>query len=311
MEKVTFFGEAQGISMEHMVRDTRFDMRVKHFHSQYEIFYILEGERLFFFDNREYLAKPGDLILVNSNLIHMTRSLPGTDRGHNRIILYITKEKISAFDSLYPALQLTSFFNNFYGLYHLDEEQKCLFLNLYHHFRHMFAKKERNYKLGIELETVSYLFKLMSYVQSQEQALPHFSDNPKYQTAYAVADYLSEHCEQPVSLEELSARFFLSKSYICRIFKEITGYNIKEYANIHRIKKAKRLLEETDKSISDIAHMLGFESLTYFERVFKTYATIPPLKYRKTLNTITYKNESFTLSDSEPPEARLTEPEQK
>ena len=43
-------------------------------------------------------------------------------------------------------------------------------------------------------------------------------------------------------------------------------------------------------SISDIAHALGYESLTYFERMFKTYMTLSPLKYRKTLNTVTYTN---------------------
>ena len=57
---------------------------------------------------------------------------------------------------------------------------------------------------------------------------------------------------------------------------------------------AKRLLEETDMSISEIAHELGYESLTYFERMFKSFMTISPLKYRKTLNTVTYTNEQTT-----------------
>ena len=43
-------------------------------------------------------------------------------------------------------------------------------------------------------------------------------------------------------------------------------------------------------SISQIAGTLGYESLTYFERTFKTYMTLSPLKYRKTLNTVTYTN---------------------
>jgi YesN/AraC family two-component response regulator len=60
--------------------------------------------------------------------------------------------------------------------------------------------------------------------------------------------------------------------------------------NIHRIRAAKRLLEETDMSVLQIAHKLGYESITYFEKVFKTYMTMSPLKYRKTLNTVTYTN---------------------
>lgn len=47
MEKLTSYCSIDGISLEHMVRYGKFDMRVKHFHDEYEIFYILEGERLF------------------------------------------------------------------------------------------------------------------------------------------------------------------------------------------------------------------------------------------------------------------------
>ena len=87
MEKITCYDKVDGISLEHMVRYGKFDMRVKHFHNEYEIFYILEGERLFFFNNRNFVAGKGDLILIDSNLIHMTKSVSDEDTGHNRIIL--------------------------------------------------------------------------------------------------------------------------------------------------------------------------------------------------------------------------------
>ena len=110
MEKVTYYGETDGISLEQMVRSGTFNMRVKHFHPQYEIFYIVEGERIFFFNNREYQAGAGDLILVKSNLIHMTRSANSFDQGHNRIILYISREKMKSYEALFPSLHLTRFF---------------------------------------------------------------------------------------------------------------------------------------------------------------------------------------------------------
>lgn len=292
MEKVTYFGETDGISLEQMIRYEKFDMRVKHFHTQYEIFYIVEGERIFFFNNREYIARAGDLILVNSNLIHMTRSVPGSNEGHNRIILYITREKMEAYDRLYPSLHLVRFFDDNYGVYHLSRELQALTLNLFRNMRHSLTLRSHNYKIGIDLDILSWLFKLMGFVHTQTQEMPHDSDNPKYQAAYKIADYLSANCERPLTLDELSEHFFLSKSYICRIFKEVTGYTVSEYSNIHRIRKAKRYLEETDMSISEIAHTLGFESLTYFERIFKHYMTLSPLKYRKTLNIVTYTNDT-------------------
>ena len=53
-------------------------------------------------------------------------------------------------------------------------------------------------------------------------------------------------------------------------------------------------------SISEIAHTLGFESLTYFERMFKHYMTLSPLKYRKTLNTVTYTNHFVSTDPADP-----------
>ena len=112
----------------------------------------------------------------------------------------------------------------------------------------------------------------------------------KYQNIYAVADYISEHFDETITLDLLADQFYISKYYLSRTFKEITGYGISEYLNIHRIREAKRLLEETDLSVQQIARKLGYESITYFEKVFKTYMTMSPLKYRKTMNTVTYTN---------------------
>ncbi len=302
MEKVTYYGETDGIALEQMVRYEKFDMRVKHFHTQYEIFYIIEGERVFFFNNREYIARAGDLILVDSNLIHMTRSIVGSNDGHSRIILYITREKMESYDQMYPSLHLVRFLENYYGVYHLDREQQALILSLFRSLRHFLNSREHNYKVGIDLEILAWFFKLMSFVRHQRQEVPNDSDNPKYKAAYGIADYLSENCQRPISLDELAERFYLSKSYICRIFKEVTGYTISEYTNIHRIRRAKRYLEETDMSISQIASALGYESLTYFERTFKTYMTMPPLKYRKTLNTVTYTNVPNPHFSARPPQ---------
>lgn len=290
MEKVTYFAEMEGISLEHMVRYGKFDMRVKHFHNEYEIFYILEGERRFFFNNRSFVAGKGDLILVDSNLIHMTKSASEEDEGHNRIILYVSRKKMEEMEGKFPKLHLMRFFHENYGVYHLAKEQRDDFMNLYFELKREFNQKQKNYQQAVELGVLSYFLKLARELGTQKQELPQKEHENKYRVAYAIADYLSEHCEESPSLEELAGRFFLSKYYMCRIFKEITGCTISEYINIHRIKKAKRYLEETELSVSEIAHLLGFGSMTYFEKIFKTYMTISPLKYRKTLNTITYTN---------------------
>lgn len=284
MEKVTFNAAVDGISLEHMLRSGHFNMRVKHFHPEYEIFYILEGERLFFFDNRNFVASKGDLILVDTNLIHMTKSVSHEDTGHNRIILYVTADKMQQLDQKYKNLNLVRFFHQGYGVYHLTQEQQDNFMDLYYLFKQEFKEKKRNYQQAIELAVTSYLLNLTRQLDPKSQESPLSYDNAKYQRVYEMADYLSAHCAEDIPLEELASRFFLSKYYACRLFKDVTGYTIREYVNIHRIQEAKRLLEETDHSVSTISEMVGYRSLTHFEQIFKNHMTISPLKYRKTQN---------------------------
>lgn len=297
MDKITFCGKTDGISVEQIVRFGEFNMKVKHFHNQYEIFYIIEGERQFFFNNRHYIAHSGDLILIDTNLIHMTKAVSTQDLGYNRVILYIDYEKMQEFDQKYPGLELVRFFHDNYGMYHLNAEQQRLFLMLYRDLRICMTHKDSNYSIGVDLAIMNWLFRLQSELSHQHSNVPSLQDNSRCKTVYAVADYLSENCEKNISLDELAEHFFLSKYYICRIFKEITNCTITEYINIHRIRKAKRLLEETSLSISQIASRLGFESLTYFERTFKTYMNRSPLRYRKTLDTITPDRERLGVLD--------------
>ncbi len=290
MEKITYFAAIDGISLEHMVRYGKFDMRVKHFHNEYEIFYILEGERQFFFQNRNFVAKKGDLILVDTNLIHMTKSVSEDDTGHNRIILYVSSEKMKEIDQKYPTLKLVQFLHQHYGVYHLTPEQQDDFMNLYYFFKQEAKDKKRNFKQAIELAITSYFLKLTRELDSSSLERPLNSGEGKYKNVYAIADYISENCTHEISLEDLAERFYLSKYYICRVFKEVTGYNVNEYIHINRIQYAKRLLEETDRSIADISEIVGYGSVTHFEKMFKVYMTISPLKYRKTLNIVTYTN---------------------
>ena len=292
MDKLIYFAETDGISLEHMQRIGKFNMSVKHFHNEYEIFYLIEGERQFFFDNRAYKVQAGSLILVDENAIHMTMANSDDDIGHDRIIIYIDKEKMKELDKLFPNVHLIKFFKEQYGVFHLTLEQQTQFLNLYHNLKNELDHKDYFSNSVIDMAIMMYFIEFIRKNQDHKLVDVPSHTSSKHQSIYAIAEYISEHYTEHLTLESLANDFFLSKYYLCRSFKEITGYGINEYIHIHRIKKAKQLLEETSLSVSQISLQLGYDSLTHFERTFKNYMTISPLKYRKTLNTITYTNTS-------------------
>lgn len=292
METVIYYGETDGIALERLVRKGAFHMHIHHFHNQYEIFYLVQGERQFFFDNHPYHISSGSLILVDENVLHMTGSSKETDLGHDRIILYIDKDKMKQLDHLFPHLGLTNFFHQHYGVYQLTQHQQKEFLSLYELLTQELTQKEHGYKAMIDLSITQYFLRLIREkpALAPDQLSAHLDSN---HYICEIANYITTHCSEIITLDLLSERFFISKYYLCRIFKKATGYRIGEYINLCRIRNAKRLLEESDLNIAAVAAQSGFDSATYFERVFKKYMSISPLRYRKTKNTVTYQNQSL------------------
>ena len=272
---------------------------IKHFHNQYEIFYIIEGERQFFFDNKSYNAYAGDIAILDTNLVHTTCSISDEDKGYNRVILYIDYEKMCDFDKKYPGLNLVNYFHNNYGIYHLNEDQRIAFLNLYRDLRHELTKKNSGYQSRVEIATIYWLYKLLSLKHDSTQ-IHAVINSPKELSASNISAYLEANYTKELALDTISDELFMSKYYMCRIFKEYTGFTITEYVNTLRIKKATQILETSNLSISDVAAELGFESASYFERIFKKIMNVTPLKYRKTHQSVTIEHEELnTLDDSD------------
>ncbi|MFC4305111.1 response regulator transcription factor [Cohnella boryungensis] len=92
--------------------------------------------------------------------------------------------------------------------------------------------------------------------------------------------YVDERYTQELSLEGIAAYFHFNSSYFSGLFKQRTGISLSAYITKRRMKEAKRLLLETDDSISDIAHHVGYKDASYFIRIFKRESGVSPYKFR-------------------------------
>jgi len=97
-----------------------------------------------------------------------------------------------------------------------------------------------------------------------------------------VVSLLKEHLYARITLEEICRQSYYSKTFLNSVFKKNTGTSIMYYYNRLKIEEAKRLLRENG-SPSVIATRLGFESATYFTKVFKKYTGMTPTSYKKTV----------------------------
>lgn len=297
---VAYGASVEGISLEHIIRHREHNMTVRHFHDEYEIFYIMDGYRQFFFNNRSFLAGKGDLVLIDSDMIHMTRCPDHCEPGYERMILYITSQKMAQMDAKFPDLKFAAFFRQNPGIYHLSQEQQDFFLQTCQRFQQEETNRALGYAQAIEIHTVLFLLRLVRELTDGKPILPLYQDT-KYKCVYQLADYLSEHYAEQHSLDELAAQFYLSKFYLCRLFRRVIGYSVSEYQTILRIQKAREYLAKTKWSVSAIAERVGYNSLTHFEREFKRYMNVSPLKYRSTLRTVTAFDVSTDFSQPSTP----------
>lgn len=101
-----------------------------------------------------------------------------------------------------------------------------------------------------------------------------------------VLHFIDEHyCEESLSLQRLADEFNLSYSNFSRFFKQQTGEGFVEYLEKIRLKKAKRLLAESNESIKSIANQIGYTNPNSFTRLFKKAEGITPGNYRKLFAT--------------------------
>ncbi len=92
---------------------------------------------------------------------------------------------------------------------------------------------------------------------------------------------ISSDLSRELTAAELSDKIGISLYYMIHIFKKEVGRTITEYRNMCRLEKAKALLRETSKNITEIATDCGFANPSYFSEVFKTDTKVTPLEYRK------------------------------
>lgn len=282
MEQIVFRGGIEGLDVEQVIRDHDYSMITRHFHDTYELYYLLEGQRYYFIDKQTYLVKAGDVVLIRPNQIHKTSMAGGS--YHNRILFQISSRLMDPFLKACGMGNMKDVYAEDAMIISIPDSEQKEFTELIIQIQKEFDDRPRQYLAGIKLKMAQLLLYLTRYqkkasFQQESQKVQTW----KHQKVHEVADYLLNHPQSQESLEQLARRFYISKSYLSRIFREITGFSVNEYKNVNRIKRSQQLLIHSEYSVTEISDLMGFENLTYYERVFKKYAGTTPLKYRRTV----------------------------
>ena len=285
MNKVIFKGILDGIVMDRIVRGGDFTMPTMHLHPEFEIYYLLSGTRCYFIENKTYQIAKGNLVLIDAMQIHKTSTLGKS--YHDRILIEIMPEPLSTFFEGISGIKLQDFFAENAGILELSESVQKQVEALLYGIMDEFNRKSPHYQAFIMIKiTELLLLAARSNTDKRTFSRPSVSQSVKHQKINDIAEYIMENYDKVKTLEEISNHFYVSKSYLSRIFKEVTGFTVQDYINVYCVKKARELLENSDMSVSEIADKLGYNSVTNFERIFKKYMETSPLRYRKKMQII-------------------------
>jgi two-component system response regulator YesN len=114
-------------------------------------------------------------------------------------------------------------------------------------------------------------------------------DNAEYHSVRQVIEYLQEHYNEDLTLEDVARKVHISPSRLSHLFKDELGLTIIEYLTDIRITAAKQMLENSDLMVKQIAEKVGYQEASYFTRVFKKNTGVSPAEYRRLWGCSKYK----------------------
>ena len=238
---------------------------VPHTHNHVELFYIIGGKGQFLINDQLYPVNTNHLVIINPNVIHTEVSLNAQPLeyivlGVDGIELSISGTSNGQFCILdhFESLDMASCLRNILREMEMKQpgyEDVCqAFMEI------LIIRLMRSTGLSLPSET--------SVVSTNRQCA-------------AVRRYIDLHFKEALTLEQLAEEGHMNKFYLSHAFKREYGVSPINYMISRRIEESKYLLAETDLSMSQIAQLLGFSSLSYFSQVFHRTQSVSPKEYRQ------------------------------
>ncbi len=247
-----------------------------HYHPEYELTYILRGNgKRLVGDSYENFYE-GDLVLLGPSLPHTWFTEKTSKENYRAIVIQFSLNFIE------PMLQYTEMADirkllkkADKGLRFSTQKSKELSVHLY----------QILHNKGVDsITSLLLLLQKLSNSRTISLATPGFrpiKGNQNQQRINIVFQYVQQQFKNGISLREAASLIHLSQSAFCKFFKRISGKTFSDYVNDIRIAHACQLLIESDMLIEQIAYESGFDSLTYFNRIFLKKKETKPGSFRK------------------------------
>lgn len=265
---------------EHLRASQRPEMIRPHYHDYYEAYMFLGDEMTYFIDNHSYKLGRYDIAFIDRSTYHQTFY---SDKSSKERIL------ITYDDSLYTLTKDPGFPDKAKLLYDIRRLSlpKSIGRDLYErYFSHIAGSysndknelgyiKARLLFVSLLIEAIG-LAKEYSDIKDAKESL----SAPQKLVMNAV-DFINTNYSKRIGLDDICGACYVSKYYLCHIFRDITGTSISSFLLSKRMNEAEKLLKYSHQSIAAISDQTGFANANSFIDSFKRRHEMTPGKYRK------------------------------
>jgi AraC family transcriptional regulator len=148
-----------------------------------------------------------------------------------------------------------------------------------------FLQELRTKEMGTRLYVESLAHQLAVYLLrtycTLQPRIHHYRGGLSPSQRRRVLDYIDEHLNEELSLKKLANHLNLSSDHFLKMFKQSIGSPPHQYVIEHRLKRAKKLLKDTQLSVADIASRVGYKTPSHFTSQFRKLIGTTPKAYRK------------------------------
>ncbi|MCR5031842.1 MAG: response regulator [Lachnospiraceae bacterium] len=232
---------------------------------------IIHGNgNLFYYDDIKVLAA-GEF--PTAELALLKRYVEARDIGNVEFILndLLSEERVSQHNMNYVGVLWMQVLNMLFHSMDLSINTNAQQLE---HEVYGFPRIIRTEKL----EDIRASFMELIENTMQGEAAPDADAESKIRMA---EKYIETHYSEDLSVSDLAERFFMSPNYFSTMFKKRTGVPAVAYLKKVRMDRAKKELEESDRSVAEIAELVGYNDSQYFFKLFKRETGVTPQQYRR------------------------------
>jgi AraC-like DNA-binding protein len=213
----------------------------------------------------------------------MTLHRANVDTGHDsyRTVLhfdsYYTREFLTPFQKIDVLKPFRTLGNHVLQLTDDDKaEIEEIWLRMHVFFTQKDAVSRSRFLLSF-LDVLHLVYRLCERPLEQKVELP----SGKARLVQSIIAYVEEHYQEDLHMEQLEKSLHTSKTYLSKIFKEVTGLTLFKYIYQRRINQAKLLFLLENSSVTDACFQVGFKHLAHFSRLFKEFVGVTPEQFRK------------------------------